>query len=43
MEPFSDEENVQEEEPDAAAAPEAGVVTGPAPYDAADDEDFEED
>jgi hypothetical protein len=43
MEPFSDDDYLHEEEPGAAAAPEAGLVTGPAPYDAADDEDFEED
>jgi hypothetical protein len=43
MEPFTDDENLQEEEPAGAAAPEAGVVTGPAPYDAANDDDFEED
>jgi hypothetical protein len=43
MEPFSDDENVQDEEQAGSAAPEARVVTGPAPYDAADDDDFEED
>jgi hypothetical protein len=42
MEPFTDDENVHEEEP-AGAAPSEAVVTGPAPYDAADDDDFEED
>jgi hypothetical protein len=43
MEPFADDDDVQEDEPAASAAAETGVVTGPAPYDAADDEDFEED
>ena len=43
MEPFSDDENAQEEEPAVPAPPETGVVTGPSPYDAAGDDDLEED
>lgn len=43
MEPFSDDENTRDDEPTGAASPDTGVVTGPAPYDAADDDDFEED
>jgi hypothetical protein len=43
MEPFANDESVQEEESTAATPADAGVVTGAAPYDAADDEDAEED
>jgi hypothetical protein len=43
MEPFSDDENVQDEGTPAATPADTGVVTGSPPYDAADDDDFEDD
>jgi hypothetical protein len=43
MEPFADDQEPQEDEPSGSGARDRGVVTGPAPYDAAEDEDFEDD
>jgi hypothetical protein len=42
MEPFSDGENVQDDETPPAKPAHTGIVTGSAPYDF-DDDDFDED
>lgn len=43
MEPLGSDENVQQEETPTSTAADAGLVTGPAPFDVADDDDWEED
>jgi hypothetical protein len=42
MEPLTNDENVYEEENAAATSSDAGVVTGPAAYEIADDDDWED-
>jgi hypothetical protein len=41
MEPLTNDETSQDEE-ETQSQSDAGVVTGPAPYDATDDEDWED-
>jgi hypothetical protein len=42
VEPQPNDEIVQTEETPETAQPDAGVVTGPAPYDVVDDDDWED-
>ncbi|HYY03640.1 MAG TPA: hypothetical protein VE736_07130 [Gaiellaceae bacterium] len=42
MEPLTNDENVHDEESAAATPSDARVVTGPVPYEVADDDDWED-